>query len=153
MWRGVVHDISKLLPSEFIPYARYFYGNYPNRSEVSTAMKYEYTGLYRDEIEEQFDMSWLKHIHRNPHHWQYWILREDDGDTKLIPIPMIYIKEMIADWMGAGMAISGRKDALPWYETNKENIILHSDTRRIVEHSLHYISEVEEWNPEYFIDY
>jgi len=25
-WRGVSHDFSKLLPSEFVPYANYFYG-------------------------------------------------------------------------------------------------------------------------------
>ena len=26
-WQGLVHDSSKLFPSEFIPYARYFYGS------------------------------------------------------------------------------------------------------------------------------
>ena len=29
-WRGLVHDMSKFRPSEFIPYARYFYGDYPD---------------------------------------------------------------------------------------------------------------------------
>jgi len=27
-WRGITHDLSKFLPSEFIPYAKYFYGDY-----------------------------------------------------------------------------------------------------------------------------
>jgi len=27
IWRGLMHDLSKFLPSEFIPYANFFYGN------------------------------------------------------------------------------------------------------------------------------
>lgn len=30
IWRGLVHDLSKLRLSEFGAYANYFYGNYPD---------------------------------------------------------------------------------------------------------------------------
>lgn len=29
IWRGIVHDLSKFKPDEFIAYARFFYGDYP----------------------------------------------------------------------------------------------------------------------------
>ena len=29
-WRGIIHDLSKFLPSEFIPYANYFYNKPQN---------------------------------------------------------------------------------------------------------------------------
>ena len=135
-WRGIVHDISKFLPSEFIPYARYFYGNYPKVSEVQPVYKYEYTGLYREDIERRFDQAWLKHIHRNPHHWQYWILHQDDGALKLIAIPKKYLKEMIADWRGAGKAINGKDDTQGWYQKNKDKIMLRKVNRAWIEREI-----------------
>ena len=30
-WRGVIHDLSKLRPSEFVPYASYFMGDIRKR--------------------------------------------------------------------------------------------------------------------------
>lgn len=55
------HDQSKNEPDEYEAYDAYFYGN--NRS-------YEVVQRYR--------RAWLLHIHRNPHHWQHWILIHDD---------------------------------------------------------------------------
>jgi hypothetical protein len=104
IWRGITHDLSKFYPDEFIPYARYFYGNCP------------------ESFQTDFDKAWLKHIHRNPHHWQYWILREDDGGTKLIRPPLQYLKEMGCDWVGAGKAITGMDNITEWYDRNKDKI-------------------------------
>ncbi len=101
-FRGFIHDLSKFLPGEFIPYARYFYGKYID-------------------IERDFDKAWLFHIHRNPHHWQYWVLREDDGPTKLISMPTKFLLEMLADWNGAGKAINGKSNTPEWYQKNKNN--------------------------------
>ena len=44
-----------------------------------------------------------------------------------------YILEMIADWMGAGRAKSGKWEVNEWYERNKDNIKLSLITRRSVE--------------------
>jgi len=51
-------------------------------------------------------------------------------------MPPKYVREMIADWVGAGMAISGRKDPNPWYKKNKDKMLLHKDTRQLVEYEL-----------------
>jgi hypothetical protein len=122
LWRLIIHDWSKFMPCEWLPYAEYFYGKGPRN--------------IRDGI--KFDVAWLHHQHHNPHHWQHWILREDTGDTKYLEMPNHFVREMVADWMGAGRAITGKWAAKDWYEKNKANILLHKDTREYVEMLLGY---------------
>lgn len=55
LWRLVIHDWSKFLPSEALAYARHFYG--PKDDPKS------------------FNVAWLLHQNRQPHHWEYWIPR------------------------------------------------------------------------------
>lgn len=134
-WLGVIHDWSKFLPSEFIPYARHFYGNYPHFQEVKH-IPHLYSGLTKEDVDYQFNYAWLHHQHRNKHHWQRWMLTLDSSkkDSKLrpLPIPEKYVKEMLADWMGAGRAY-GNPDTLNWYKDHKDEILLHPDTREWVE--------------------
>lgn len=56
----IKHDWSKFLPSEWFPYVHFFYGK-PG-----------------DSVTSAFDFAWLLHQKRNPHHWQWWCLPEDD---------------------------------------------------------------------------
>ena len=142
-WRGIVHDMSKLLPSEFVPYARHFYGN---GGDIKTGR--DKSGHYSagNMGDAPFDYAWLLHQKRNKHHWQWWLLPLDDGGTKYFTMPQKAIKEMIADWVGAGIAIAGISDPLPWYEANKHNIHLNDTTKTIVEANLKYISECPEWD-------
>ncbi len=80
-----------------------------------------------------FDQAWLHHQHANPHHWQHWVLHEDSGALKLLDMPEHFIREMVADWAGAGRAITGRWDVLDWYAKNYENIQLNQNDRFFVE--------------------
>lgn len=116
-WRGLIHDLSKLRPDEWLPYQRYFYGE----NLVGTL--------------DEFNRAWLLHQHRNPHHWQYWILREDDGGTFAMEMPDAYRREMLADWCGAGRAL-GKPDTRAWYLANRDRIVLHANTRTWVEGQL-----------------
>jgi len=136
-WRGITHDLSKLLPSEFVPYARYFYGDYPEHEKfIQGEGKDCYNGLFKEDIQRHFDIAWLKHIHRNPHHWQYWLLQEDDGDLKTIPMPMKYLKEMLADWHGAGMAITGENNTDEWFLKNEDKIKLGKIQKEWIKYKL-----------------
>jgi hypothetical protein len=117
LWRLISHDMSKFLPSEWVPYVEYFYGS----NKV-----YAYTEL-------DFNNAWLKHQHRNKHHWQYWLLREDSGDTIAMSMPRQYILELVADWAGAGREITGKWDVSEWYAKNKEKIVLSVGSRTQVE--------------------
>lgn len=121
LWRLFVHDMSKFLPSEWMPYARSFYAEDGSKQ-------------YKPDL--YFDNAWLGHQHRNKHHWQYWLLREDSGKTKALEMPFDYMIEMICDWAGAGKAITGKWEVCEWYEKNKDKIVLHGITHRQVNHWL-----------------
>lgn len=114
-WLGVVHDWSKFRPSEFFPYREFFYGK-PGQS-----------------AQEAFDGAWLAHIHRNKHHWQHYVLRQDDGQTKALEMPHRYAREMVADWIGAGLAITGRDNLKDWYAENRNKMLLAPLTRQWVD--------------------
>ena len=120
-WLGVIHDLSKFKPSEFVPYARFFYGG-------------------NDKcwwIKDDFDTAWNHHQKRNRHHWQYWMLTNDSDEPQTVCLfmPDKYRKEMIADWCGAGRAY-GNPDTLGWYKEHREKIHLHADARWILEQEL-----------------
>ncbi len=88
-----------------------------------------------DRVAQQFDRAWLHHIHCNPHHWQHWVLSQDDGEVKCLEMPTHFAREMVADWIGAGVAQgkTGKTAVLVWYEKNKQSIKLHDRTRELVE--------------------
>jgi len=116
-WQGIVHDLSKFLPSEAKAYANFFSGDNENKSLFAGKFKY----------------AWLYHQKRNKHHWQYWVLLEDVNRETLLKIPTKYLKEMLCDWIGAGLAIHGKKDIHKWYEMNKSKIRLHDESRQELE--------------------
>jgi hypothetical protein len=51
-------------------------------------------------------------------------------------MPEACIREMVADWMGAGRAVTGAWCVWKWYDENKHNIVLHPETRVRVEQIL-----------------
>ena len=112
IWRLLIHDWSKFLPCEWFPYTAYFYG---------------------EKVRLQCDRAWLHHQHLNAHHWQHWMLREDSGRVKLLEMPEQVWREMVADWLGAGRAITGKWEAAEWYAKNREIIQLAPETREGVE--------------------
>lgn len=126
-WLGVVHDWSKLRLGEFIPYARHFYG--PKRKEWRDS-----TGYYKPTQtgDLAFDFAWLLHQKRNKHHWQWWICPQDDGGFQVFEMPERYRREMLADWIGAGLA-QGKPDTGAWYAKNKGKMILGPETRAWIE--------------------
>lgn len=138
-WLGIIHDWSKFLPSEWLPYARYFYGRYPSVAEIPPGLRAQYTALTKEDIAYQFDVAWLHHQHRNKHHWQRWLLTLDSARSngKLIPLPMPdrYCREMLADWRGAGRAY-GNPNTAKWYSEHREQIQLHPSTRVWIEAQL-----------------
>ena len=116
IWRGLVHDASKFSLSEFIPYVNHFYGT---------------------NNQDEFDRAWNRHQKRNKHHWQYWVLQKDDGVVKALEMPKQYAIEMLCDWYSAGRIITGENNLRTWYDENRHNIVLHSNTRNYVEHLIY----------------
>lgn len=123
LWRGIKHDWTKFLPVEWFPYVRFFYGDNSSREDYDPAS---------GESPLDFEMAWNHHQKHNDHHWQYWIRLGDDGTTRLLPMPDKARREMVADWIGAGLAL-GKPRIWEWYEANKHKMQLHPDTRAWVE--------------------
>jgi hypothetical protein len=146
-WLLLIHDWSKFLPSEFFPYSQYFYNKERQAAEGLDAIgefglaELAPFGFY---IKDRFNVAWLLHQRRNPHHWQYWYLMQDNDPNFPLPIPEKYAREMVADWAGAGRAITGKWEVAAWYEMNKGKILLHPDTRLFVENLLRGLTKVNQ---------
>jgi hypothetical protein len=121
-----VHDNSKMSIEEYKSYDAYFYGN--NRSHA---------------VVNAFNLAWLHHIHNNPHHWQHWILVNDDEDagTIALEMPLEYVYEMIADWWSFSWKNDNLMEIFDWYDKHKGRMILHKKTKEIVERILNAIKE------------
>lgn len=130
-WRGIKHDWSKFLPSEWYPYVDFFYRGTPSTKTGGSIAK---------RATPQFEIAWNHHQKRNDHHWQYWIRLGDDGTTLVLPMPHKVRLEMLADWRGAGRAL-GKPNTWEWYEANKEKMQLHPETREWVEGELAKLKE------------
>jgi hypothetical protein len=146
IWRGLMHDFSKFYPSEFINYARFFYGK--KGSDIKKGR--DKTGYYKptDTGDKNFDFAWLLHQKRNRHHWQWWILPEDEGGTKIFQIEEPYLTEMICDWVGAGKAqghFSPPNDKYlevrKWYKKNGDKMQLDDRTRGQIEFKIMPVKE------------
>lgn len=116
------HDSSKDNLDEYEAYDRYFYGN---------------NGLSDKSFESviNFNYAWNLHIHRNPHHWQYWVLISDDPENgiKTLDMPRQYIIEMICDWWSFSWKTGNLFEIFDWYEKRKNYIQLSSSTRKYLE--------------------
>lgn len=127
-WQSITHDLSKFSKSEWNLYANTFF------NEDGTRVDLRKNGAYDPNNTGEvtgFTYAWIHH-QKNPHHWQAWISIGDYGNLKAAKIPEKYIREMLADWSGAGMAITGNPNPTEWYEKNKEKMILHPETRAIL---------------------
>lgn len=125
----LVHDLSKFRPDEWMPYKRYFDGPYPPCTCSGEHGPRCEAAFERGRIKQDFLDACRRHYSRNPHHWQYWT-GEDGRPTRM---PYNFITEMVADWWGAGRAISGRWEAHEWYSNNYDKIQLHPTTRHDVD--------------------
>ena len=116
LWLALAHDWDKLWPDEFGPYSRAFgrKGKYDKGPD--------------------FFFAWHKHQRRSKHHWQVWVVIDDDGRLVPLPIPDLYRREMLADWITAAAARGSTAQA--WYRAHWDDLKLHPDTRAWVESEL-----------------
>lgn len=147
---GLTHDLSKFRPSEWFPYVETFYGTAKRNCHDCVRSMGNLCGVNgsgivfgwvaapqcKDFSHNQYALAWLKHQHRNPHHWQYWILTQDEDKPVILEMPMRYRKEMLADWRGAGKAQGFGDNTKAWYETHKHDIVLGLFTREWIENNI-----------------
>lgn len=135
LWQLLVHDMSKFSSEEWGPYARWFYTRAPDGRtwyEVYKEARDLHPGCMSEpwqtarNLKADFDGAWVHHQRYNDHHWESW---------KRQPMPDRYAREMVADWTAAGMD-KGFLDVHEWYVLNRTRILLHPDTRVLVERLL-----------------
>ena len=93
--QGLLHDLSKYSPTEFLVGCRYYQGNRsPNNAER------EATG---------YSKAWLHHKGRNKHHYEYWIDYSVDPGEGIIGLkmPLQYVVEMFMDRIAASKTYQG----------------------------------------------
>lgn len=128
-WRAITHDLSKFMPVELLPYNNYKFGDKSNQTGFAKAL--------------------LHHWNFNSHHYQYWEDRYDHSEhyreifkqsgivqNGVFMMPETCVKEMIADWMGAGKANTGAWDMTGWLSKNLSKMRFHPQTRKDVRHVL-----------------
>ena len=108
LWRLLIHDWSKFRPREFVAYRRRFVLKNCGKEEWRIAVNHHYKG--------------------NPHHWEYWI--HPDGTP--LPMPLTYVREMVADWMAASRSYAGHWDFFPWVQEHWSQMRLHNQTQKKV---------------------
>ena len=118
-----IHDLSKYTDFEYNAYDAYFYGRKTKK------------------VQEDFDYAWLHHIHTNPHHWQHWVLINDEDGTYALEMPENYVIEMISDWWAFSHKKGNLYEIFDWYKSKKKNMILHENTRKLVEEILDKIKK------------
>ena len=127
--QGLLHDLSKYSPAEFLVGARYYQGNRsPNNAE-------------REAI--GYSSAWLHHKGRNKHHYEYWIdysTRDVPGGMAPVPMPYQYIVEMIMDRIAASKVYLGGsytdESPLTYYYGGTDKAPIHEETKRILEEML-----------------
>lgn len=113
-----IHDLSKYGEKEYDAYDKYFYG---------TKTK---------EVEREFNYAWLHHIHANPHHWQHWVLVNDDEGIYALEMPKEYVIEMFVDHWSFSWKSGNLTEIKDWYNSHKKKMILHEKTRKLYEEIL-----------------
>lgn len=120
--RGILHDLSKFSPSEFIPSAKYYNGHY---SPIVNERKNE--GLY--------SCVFTHHTNRNKHHFEYWI-SEYKGDFVLKAMPYKYALEYVCDMIAASKTYLGKKykkdEPLKFFLSRYGHYLMHSATKEFV---------------------
>ena len=132
--QGLLHDLSKYSPSEFLVGAKYYQGNRsPNNAE-------------REAI--GYSSAWLHHKGRNRHHYEYWIdysTKEIAGGMAPAPMPVKYVAEMLMDRIAACKVYNGAQytDAAPlaYYSKGRENAVSHPQTKELLERLLNMLAE------------
>lgn len=122
--QGLMHDMSKYTPTEFIPGVKYYQGDRsPNNAQREA---------------EGCSTAWLHHKGRNKHHLEYWIDYPVNGEAGLVgtKMPDRYIVEMFCDRVAASKIYNKNKykdtDALEYFLKGRSHYIMHPHTDELL---------------------
>lgn len=131
--QGLLHDLSKYSPTEFLVGCKYYQGNRsPNNAERE---------------KKGYSSAWLHHKGRNKHHYEYWIdygLESGQGLCGM-RMPDRYIYEMFLDRIAASKIYKKEKytdrSPLEYYRKGMADSFMHPHTKEVLEHLLIMLAE------------
>lgn len=122
--QGLMHDLSKYSPKEFISGVVFFTGDKsPNTTERRVTGKSE---------------AWLHHKGRNKHHFEYWIDygKEPGSGMQGTEMPVKYVVEMFCDRVAACKTYYKEKynDGMPfeYFNKNRKHYMMHPKTMQLL---------------------
>lgn len=130
--QGLIHDLSKFSPTEFIPGVRYYQGfRSPNVGE-------------RDDLGVSY--AWMHHKGRNKHHFEYWTdYSKETKEYVPVPMPRKYVIEMFCDRVAACKTYMKDKytdrSALDYYMKRRDHRHMHPETAALLEELLNMLAE------------
>ena len=131
--QGLLHDLSKYHPLEFIPGIKYYQGN---RSPY-----------YMEKKLHRLSKGWLHHKGRNKHHFEYWIDMSPNPEEGFVgmKMPKKYVTEMCIDRICASK--NYQKDAytddsaLIYYMRGRDKMIIDPETDFLTRFLLTYLAK------------
>ena len=131
-WRGLLHDLSKYSPAEFIPGVRFYLGD----RSPTTGERQAYG----------YSKAWMHHKGRNKHHFEYWTDFSLEA-LKTVPVkmPLVYVIEMFCDRVAACKVYQKDKytdsSALEYYNRRISGEDMHPETAELLGTLLTILSE------------
>lgn len=120
--QGILHDLSKFSPVEFLESSKYYTGD---KSPIDNCKKVN-----------GYSMAWFHHRGRNKHHWEYWVDNFEQGMTPT-KMPYKYAVEMLCDFLGAGKAYMGKdftyEKEKDWWEEKKKKAVMEKTTMLFID--------------------
>lgn len=133
--QGLLHDMSKYSPVEFLVGCKYYQGNRsPNNAERES---------------KGYSLAWLHHKGRNKHHYEYWIdygMEKGDGIIGM-KMPVRYVAEMFVDRIAASKTYQKgnyrNEHPLAYYERGAAKLgrMIHPDTAALLHSLLKMLAE------------
>lgn len=130
--RGLLHDLSKYSPTEFIRGTKYYTGE-------KSPTEYERRN-------EGYSTAWMHHKGRNRHHFEYWT--DYNPQTRAIEpvkMPIKFVKEMFCDRVAAGKVYLGKNytadNPIGYFLGGSAKRNMHPETAVLLERWLRLLQE------------
>ena len=119
-WQGLLHDLSKYSPTEFMPGVRFYDGTHSPTEDERRTLGYS--------------AAWMHHKGRNRHHWEYWTdYSVQAGRYISMPMPKRYLAEMLCDRIAASKIYKGdsytNASPLEYLTGGRQKDRMHPDNR------------------------
>ena len=130
---GLIHDLSKYSPTEYLTGARYYEEGKRSPNE-------------HEREEKGYSAAWLHHKGRNRHHWEYWYdVSPETRCYEPVPMPIDYLKESFCDRVAACRIYRGDdyrdRDPLDYFLSRTCDAPMHPCTACILKKWLTMLAE------------